>query len=48
MPNLRLTEEDFEKAFKRLNELLISMNVKIDVKAIGGYVMLRNHLRMEH
>lgn len=45
MSNLRLTKEDFDMAFKRLNELLHSMNIIMDVRAIGGYAMLRNHLR---
>ncbi len=28
MTNLKLTKEDFDKAFKRLNELLLDMKIK--------------------
>lgn len=45
MPNFKLSEEDFAKAFKRLNEILIDKKVVMEVRAIGGYAMLRNHLR---
>lgn len=45
MPNLKLSEEDFDKAFERLNELLFNMKITMEVRAIGGYAMLRNHIR---
>ena len=47
MPKLKITVEEFDNAFKLLNEKLNSNNLHIVVKAIGGYAMLKYGLRKD-
>ena len=37
--------EEYRNAFFVLNEKLVAKQLVIEVKAIGGYAMLYNHLR---
>ena len=45
MPNLRVTIQEFNKALTALNEKLANIDKTIEIKAIGGYAMMRAGLR---
>lgn len=45
MPNLSVTLEDFDQAFRVLNEMLEKTGQIIEVRAVGGFAMLYHGLR---
>jgi len=47
MAKIKLTIEDFDEAYKKLNEKLKAENITIDVKAIGGYAMMIHGIRKD-
>ncbi|MCR5479977.1 MAG: hypothetical protein K6F27_09015 [Ruminococcus sp.] len=46
MTNLKASYEDFKDALQCLNEKLKDDNLSIEIKAIGGFAMLYNKLRL--
>ena len=46
MAKLKVSLNDFNQAFEKLNDILKSKNLHIEVKAIGGYAMLCRGLRI--
>lgn len=47
MPKLKITAEEFDKAFRLLNDKLSVNGLYIVVRAIGGYAMLKYGLRKD-
>ncbi len=45
MSNLKVSVTEFDSALKRLNDKLVAHDIFIEIKAIGGYAMLRGGLR---